>query len=167
MKERNHSSVNIVKLAFLKMLLSQMVYCLHKNTLPFIIFTWLLLQYSYCMLSVTTVTLSQAIYIYSTLTTVDADEISSDDEKFVGCDILWEDHGSGSDNAHNIVDQKSSLPSESIGNPTADESPAHSTNGKDGDCHGVHKGWGFVCHIFPKISLTVGFADKLFNDLKC
>ena len=40
------------------------------------------------MLSVTTVTLSQAIYIYSTLTTVDADEISSDDEKFVGCDIL-------------------------------------------------------------------------------
>ena len=101
------------------------------------------------------------------LTTIDANEIPANDEKFIRRDIFGKDHGGGGDDSNNVIDQQAAFSSKSIGNPASYESPAHPTDGEYRDSHGIHECWGFVRHIFTKISLSMGFADKLLNDLKC
>ena len=73
------------------------------------------------------------------LTAIDANEISANDEKFIGCNIFGEDHGGGGDDSNNVVDQQAALPTKSIGNPTSYESSAHPTNGEYRDSHGIHE----------------------------
>jgi len=59
------------------------------------------------------------------LTTIDANEIASNDEELVGGDGLGADHGEGGHDAHHVVDEESALPTKPVCNPAADEAAAH------------------------------------------
>ena len=101
------------------------------------------------------------------LTTIHANQEPAEDEEFIRRHMFREGHRQSSNYPNQVVDQEPALASKLVCDPASDESSTHSPNGEDGDGHGVHKSRGFVCHIFPEISLTMSFADKLFNDLKC
>jgi hypothetical protein len=59
------------------------------------------------------------------LTTIDANEITADDEELVGGDILGADHGEGGHDAHHVVDEESPLTAKPVGDPASDKAAAH------------------------------------------
>ena len=101
------------------------------------------------------------------LTTIHANQEPSENEKLIWRDMLGEGHRQRRDDPDQVVDQEPALASKLVGDPAPDEPPAHPPDGEDRNGHGVHEGWRLISHIFPVVSLTMGFADKLLNDLKC